>query len=549
MTNEGDIFEQLWRQVINPDTDGNWVIPSIHQTLKRDPFAGLDKSISRLLNIGCSREDLARFGRFPRYEACFAVLYGLNDLDKAMDGKIKNLKKLFLQAVSKWPTPPTKESEFLSTLVSGFYPKSAQESVEDADGQPKKITEPFADAQKSELCLLEAGATRSELNLLDNWHRFEAAYQTLRLIEDSGFETADEVAGFYESLLSSDPTGLEGDSGSWPLPEERPSFRKASDSSAPSANALCFQLKSVRGFCFSPDNRWICGRRSHKQIPIFSAEDGREVAVCASVKWAVQSFDISHDSRKVYSTSRSVLAVHEIPSGKLLHTRKCQNVLGIFCEPFNRAGGPLLVEIQSIARKLVPTFSVLDPDTLEVKRKLEISFPPRWENLVHLAFSPDGRYLALYSSPLGPAMITIWNWPEATLISEFAIPAGCCLSYCWSPDGRYIVAGGPYIIEAMSGKDIWSNPHYESNPKEWAWQVGVSCDGRWLVGGASDSGASDINQERLSVWDFQKLVLIKKLPLPVEKCDGLQFSPDSRLLGMLSGGSSYFWRVNEIIKA
>ena len=65
--------------------------------------------------------------------------------------------------------------------------------------------------------LLSIGVTSEELSRIARMVAYESVFGVLDMICDSGAESIDELQGLHESLLSADPSGKEGKSGSWPL--------------------------------------------------------------------------------------------------------------------------------------------------------------------------------------------------------------------------------------------------------------------------------------------------------------------------------------------
>lgn len=74
---------------------------------------------------------------------------------------------------------------------------------------------PFADTGAALQRLLALGADRRDLALLWRQASYETAFGTLYLMGDTGIDLAD-FRGLHESILSADPSGLEGRPGSAP---------------------------------------------------------------------------------------------------------------------------------------------------------------------------------------------------------------------------------------------------------------------------------------------------------------------------------------------
>jgi hypothetical protein len=76
----------------------------------------------------------------------------------------------------------------------------------------RKPDAPFADAGPAIKRLLDLGASRRDLSLILRFGAYEAVFETLSMLDDPGIDGDDEM--LHESLLSADPSGLEGRPGS-----------------------------------------------------------------------------------------------------------------------------------------------------------------------------------------------------------------------------------------------------------------------------------------------------------------------------------------------
>ena len=79
----------------------------------------------------------------------------------------------------------------------------------------KQSDESFADLGPALKRLLALGASRRDLSLICRFAGYTSAFGALYLIDESGIDPAD-VRGLHQSLLTADPSGLEGRPGSAP---------------------------------------------------------------------------------------------------------------------------------------------------------------------------------------------------------------------------------------------------------------------------------------------------------------------------------------------
>ena len=82
----------------------------------------------------------------------------------------------------------------------------------------KSPNAPFADLGPALQRLLAQGADRRDLSLIARHAAYEAAFGTLYSLGDPGVDE-EEAESLHESLLSADPSGLEGRPGSAPQKE------------------------------------------------------------------------------------------------------------------------------------------------------------------------------------------------------------------------------------------------------------------------------------------------------------------------------------------
>lgn len=74
---------------------------------------------------------------------------------------------------------------------------------------------PFADTAEALERLVALGASRRDLSLLCRQAAYGKAFRMLYLLDESGIDF-EEARGLYESILSADPSGMEGRPGSAP---------------------------------------------------------------------------------------------------------------------------------------------------------------------------------------------------------------------------------------------------------------------------------------------------------------------------------------------
>jgi hypothetical protein len=112
--------------------------------------------------------------------------------------------------------------ELLKTLWEGINSYMAERWIDfEIRRCETSPNEPFADTGAALERLLAVGASRRDLCLLCRHAAYDSTFQTLIEADLSGL-TSEELGGIHESLLGSDPSGMEGRPGSAPPPKPGP---------------------------------------------------------------------------------------------------------------------------------------------------------------------------------------------------------------------------------------------------------------------------------------------------------------------------------------
>lgn len=74
---------RVWEEIINAGAGGSWVDGAIEGAKERpdDPIADSGPILERMLALGVTREEIGRLGRQFSYEACFSLLYLMDEVD------------------------------------------------------------------------------------------------------------------------------------------------------------------------------------------------------------------------------------------------------------------------------------------------------------------------------------------------------------------------------------------------------------------------------------------------------------------------------------
>ncbi len=157
----------------------------------------------------------------------------------------------------------------------------------------------------------------------------------------------------------------------------------------------------------------------------------------------------------------------------------------------------------------------------------------------HDAWSPDGKRLA------GPG--AVWDAQTGKILVHLSALSGSRKpdTLAWSPDGRYLALGdslymGPVtIVNAADGSLVASMPANTNGLNPWLGQLAYSPDGKYLAacGSLMNQGSGNSNG-MLLVWDVQakKQVALLSAGMQSDRMYTLAWSPDGRRLA--SGGGS-----------
>jgi WD40 repeat protein len=151
-----------------------------------------------------------------------------------------------------------------------------------------------------------------------------------------------------------------------------------------------------------------------------------------------------------------------------------------------------------------------------------------------IAFSPDGKYLlcggpgpfSLFNP--NPPYLKIFNVATGGEVTDFGMEkhfrkAGHIWSVAYSPDGKYVLAGGDekmVLCDTLLGKSIRT-----VKVNDVIRAVSFSTDGKYALSGGTD--------DNISLWNAKNLSLIKKF-VGHEGIWSVAFSPDGKYV--LSGG-------------
>jgi WD40 repeat protein/formylglycine-generating enzyme required for sulfatase activity len=152
-----------------------------------------------------------------------------------------------------------------------------------------------------------------------------------------------------------------------------------------------------------------------------------------------------------------------------------------------------------------------------------------------LSWSPDGKYLAAG----GGVLPRVWDARSGLLVAE--LPTSYCAVVAWSPDGRYLavsgVFGGVYLLDAPSFTPRWPAQGQAGSS---VWRLAWSADGKRFASGSGDGS--------VIVWGIEAPERSPPLRLPGLPGPAIAWSPTGAVLATYNSqtaGDVQFWNVDK----
>jgi len=528
MANDGDYLERLWAEVINLDPDGKWIDTCVKQCRERSyagTFGECAGALDRLRKCGASMEDLGRVCRFVRYETCFGTLYNLGDpgLEK---GKVAGLHEKILASNPQTRKGRAFEPEFFDALWEMISPDDDGEWLADL-AKKKSGDAPFDDTGAAVKLLMKQGATARELGGVAAWHRFDACFHTLRLLQAVGIKTTEEADGLYELLLGADPSGKEGRPGSWP-PAQKKSGKAlpAKEDSEP-----LWRLRPAQALDFSPDEKTVVVAGASGPVRLVDLATGEERRSCEGLKVHIYRIAFSPDGRQVTAGKiHKELTVCDSATGKLIHKLKRTDdeissliyapTGEIVCASWHRQ----IFVWDSRSGKELPALTVGEDDSM----------------VYDVAFSTDGRKCAAlwFGIESGKTRVTIWSWPDRKQLLEFMVPEESKTLARVPGQPVFAVAdaeSGVLFFDANTGKRVDVIKSKEID------RVAFTPDGKHFV-------TTDPGNDALIIWNAKTKKEIRRLD-GVDSCTEMAISTGGRYLGAITSRGALVWNLSALLQS
>ena len=505
----GDLLDRLWLEVINLNHSGanGWQARLATAAAKKERLAV--SAVSSLKKIPAKKfEPLTRLGRFLRYESCFGTLFALSDPGV---GKTAGLAgKLAAQQNGG------AKSAFFKYLWESISPEDDGEWLGDL-AKGKAGDEPFGDTGPAVAALLKDGAAQADLGLFCAWHRYDACLETLRLLEESGMTKGEEADGLYESLLSADPSGLEGRPGSWPVTKKK--------ASGASPDKPLYQIRAVQSCAFSNDSRMLAVAGASGPVRLIEPTTGAEIRSCEGIKAHIYRIAFSPDDRQVAAGKiHNEITVCDSATGRLL--ARCKRTEDEISELVYGPGGEV------VCSAWCNRIMVFNAGSGKAMEHFTVSKEDAMVNAME--FSPSGRELLAHWQVIGKQRthVTIWSWKDRKQLLDIDGGKSYGQRVAWLSDLQFAVADrdtGVTVYDRGLGKMLYRFGEKDTE------MLAVAPRGEQII-------LSD--HDKLSIWNCKERKLVRQLEFDASEA---AISNDGRYLVAANSRVAAVWNFPALL--
>ena len=267
------------------------------------------------------------------------------------------------------------------------------------------------------------------------------------------------------------------------------------------AKPLVGHRYSVSCTAFSPDGRFVVSGGNDNRVIFWDAKDGRLVKTLEAHSDDVVSLKFSPDGRFFVSgTHDGIATLHELKGTLEFET------LGKFpCTPYALAFSPDGSLLSLGSKNGIAFFLDLE------NKGLETSVERRFGTVSKVAFSPDGSLVATAHY----AEVKLWDMERDHFIKRLDGPTNSVYALAFSPDGRYLAAGGAdktvVLWDAKTGQIV----NTLKGHRDTVTSLSFFFDSRFLATGSYD--------KTIRLWDVRTSKVVKKLEAHTKHVNSVTF--------------------------
>jgi len=399
--------------------------------------------------------------------------------------------------------------ELINPCATGAWIDSViAESQKDSDA-------PFADSGPILERMLSAGFTREEIGRLARHATFACAHSLLHSLDEEGLLTR-RASCMHEDLLSSDPSGMEGRPGSWPV-KPQPS---------PKSSSTPLKIPKISKVAFSPDGKLLLAARTTITSGIIQLWDHRQREVVREFSSLpnLRGLAWSPDSSLIAAGSHGgVVCVHEAQTGKIIWkskpTKKENSNVA-----FSHDGKSLFSAGNEQYIRVFDAQSGKPADPIDLGERAAG---------VHVATSPVGNLLALSNF----TTVILWDISRREELRRFSLSDRGADKLQFFPDGQHL------LTVAYDETNVWevkTGKHVRKLEVTHGQGAAISPDGNVIAISEREGPA------RLIEWRSGQT--IGEAPSDPAFRWSLSFSPDQLYLAIATINFGYLFDVATILK-
>jgi WD40 repeat protein/serine/threonine protein kinase len=335
---------------------------------------------------------------------------------------------------------------------------------------------------------------------------------------------------------------------------------------------LRYQITGLGSVMAAPDGKFVAVREADARLTLRDPASGGITRTIATDLPDVRALAVSANGRSLAAALPSKVFVWDLHS---------DGAPRIYSDDEPRADRLVFSPDGSTLAVVSGAWQVSVRDLATGKRQPIASLDPARVGTFDLAFSPDGKHLALRGSGLPGGTIPMAIWRVATGEREKVFPGRRSFQYiCFATDGASLYLGGDHDLSVWKPQQVDELNSFPNHHDE-VWTVAFSPDGETVLSGGNDrtlrlwdpetgrelitmrghnalvstaafrpdgsmvaSGSFDA-RENINLWDAANGQLIRTLAGHTDRVRSVSFAPDGDTLA--SAGSDRTIRLWDVL--